>query len=156
DREGGGRKARPDLLAMRALADGTSVRSGTTALLGLSEALDDDNVGQLGELIWVEQELAGTIAATHHHPGLIHNRTVDVDGQITNAKRSDPTDHHACEVHGGLLVCEGDTLDGQQFADLLVDVQPSRTQHDACRVLRRATFLEATRMVLAACSMAKP
>src|SRR5674476_1443540 len=58
----------------------------TTALLGLGEALDDDNVGQLGELVRVEQQFAGAIAATHNHPGLLHDRTVDVDGQITNAK----------------------------------------------------------------------
>lgn len=50
------------------------------ALLGLGEALDDDNVGQLGELMGVEQQLAGAITATHNHPGLLHDRTVDVDG----------------------------------------------------------------------------
>src|SRR5664280_2677258 len=81
----------------------------TTALLGLGEALDDDNVGQLGELVRAEQQFAGAIAATHNHPGLLHDHTVDVDWQITNAKRSDPTDHHACEVHGGLFVGEGET-----------------------------------------------
>src|SRR5674476_447812 len=115
----------------------------TTALLGLGEALDDDNVGQLGELVRVEQQFARAIAATHNHPGLLHDRTVDVDGQITNAKRSDPTDHHACEVHGGLFVGEGETLNGEQFSDLLVDVQPSCTQHDACGVLRRGDLLGA-------------
>jgi hypothetical protein len=50
-----GRKTRPDLLAMRGLADGAFVSLGTTALLGLGQALDDDNVGQFGELIRVEQ-----------------------------------------------------------------------------------------------------
>jgi hypothetical protein len=45
-------------MAMRALADGIPVRSGPTALLGLGEALDDYNVGQLGELVRVEQKLA--------------------------------------------------------------------------------------------------
>ena len=49
---------------MRAFAVGTSVRSGPTALLGPGEAFDDYNVGQLDELIRVEQQLAGAIAAT--------------------------------------------------------------------------------------------
>src|SRR5450759_5416284 len=57
----------------------------TTALLGLGEALDAATVWQLGRLVRVEQKLAGAIAATHHHPGLFHHRTVDVDGQISNA-----------------------------------------------------------------------
>jgi hypothetical protein len=69
---------------MRALAVGTSVRSGPTALLGPGKSLDDYNSGQLGELVRVEQQLAGAIAATHNHPGLLHDRTVDVDGQITS------------------------------------------------------------------------
>src|SRR5450759_2888051 len=114
---------------------------GTTALLGFGEALDDYNVGQFGELIRVEQKLAGAIAATHNHPGLLHDRAVDVDRQITNSKSSYPTDHHACEFHGGLFVGERKTLDGEQFTDLLVDVQPSCTQHDACGVLRRGDLL---------------
>ena len=40
----------------------------TTALLGLGEALDDDNVGQLGELVRVEQQFAGAIAVHHDDP----------------------------------------------------------------------------------------
>ena len=38
----------------------------TTALRGPRESFDDDNVGQLGELVRVEQQFAGAIAATHN------------------------------------------------------------------------------------------
>src|SRR5262245_15266483 len=119
---GGGRRGggpAPGTMVRPQAAPEVKRAAGTALVFCPGQAFDDFHGWQLQQLPRIEKQLARTIATAHDNVRLSHDGTIDVDGELVDAKCGNAADQHTSELHGCFRVGEGGALYTEELAHLL-------------------------------------